>query len=294
MRRRVPEVLGPLLCLGLYHWSLVAHPPTPQEAAGDLSVAESQKLLDDSRTLLRGGRLAEALALTVRLQEVYPESHIYLYQRATLETRLGHPAAAAAAWEKYLEVSPTPLEACPAIGQAYAAADRLPDAIAAHERCLAFDPGNPDSLFFLGLAYERGGRYEEAKTLYAKGAAIAPDYPDLAIGLGRARLRTGRHFEAKKDYDRVIARWPANSDALLLGGLVLRALGDLEGARRALLKGVALSPDYVDLHAVLGGVSEQQGDLTLAAREYDEVLRLDPLNAGIAARRERIRVGGHR
>jgi tetratricopeptide (TPR) repeat protein len=291
-RTRVPELVAPLGCLALFYLSLFAAPPRSRDAPWLLTAEESQRELERSRALIREGQPREALEITRRLHRAFPESHVHLHQIATLEEQLGDPLAAARAWEAYLDLSPTPLEACPAVGRAWQAAGRETDALDAYERCLAFDPENPDSHLYLALARERRGLLEGAEALFRQGVALAPDYPDLVVGLARVRLRRGDRVEARRGADEAMERWPDNPDVLLLGGLLARATGDLQQARRLLLRGAELAPAYADIQAVLGGIAEQQGDAREAARRYDEVLRLEPGNAAVRERRARLGVPG--
>jgi tetratricopeptide (TPR) repeat protein len=290
-RTRVPELVAPFACLALFYASLFAWPVRARDAPWLLTAEESQRELDHSRALIREGRLREALEITRRLHRAFPGSHIHLYQIATLEEQLGEPLAAAQAWEQYLDESPTPLEACPAVGRAWQAAGREAEALAAYERCLSFDSENPDSILYLALTLERRGQLEPAEALFRKGVALVPDYPDLVVGLARVRLRRGDPAEARQGFERALGRWPDNPDVLLLGGMLERAAGRLHEARLLLLRGAELAPAYADIQAVLGGVAEQQGDTAEAARRYDEALRLDPGNAALRERRARLAGG---
>lgn len=287
-RRRLPEIAAPLSCLALFYLSLFTFPPVPRDAPWLMSVEESRVALEESRRLMREGALSEALTITRRLHRAFPDSHTHLFQIATLESQVGTPLATAEAWQEYLDLSPTPLEACPAIGHAWQAAGRSDRALAALEFCLSIDPENPDSLLYLALARERAGQLEGAETLYRTGIQVSPSYPDHVIGLARVRLRRGALDEARRAFEETIRRWPENSDALLLGGMLERAAGRLTEARALLLRGIEISPGDVDLYLVLGGVAERQGDLREAARCFAEVLRLSPDRADVLARRNRL------
>ncbi|PYT06321.1 MAG: hypothetical protein DMF49_11480 [Acidobacteria bacterium] len=275
----------------LFFWFLVVDPPVATvgtEPPRGLVPQEAHELYRRSRVLLEEKQDDKALEATVRLHEAFPDNHIYLAQLARIHHRMGRYRDEAAAWEQFLLVAPTPVEACPAINQAYEKVGMAKESLDASERCLALDPSNPDSLFFLGKAYEREGRLTEARDLYARGASLAPGYADLAIGLARAKLRLGRLQDAKGDFQRIVRRWPDNTDALLLGGMILRAAGDLGAARRYLEKGAAKSRNDPDFYVILGGIAEQQDRKSEAIRLYGRALELDPGNRSLGARRRRL------
>ena len=100
---------------------------------------------------------------TIELTRALPNQQVYAERLALIYQHLGRPAEEAAAWERVAAASPTPIDACPALPDAYVRAAGLTDqALDAFERCAAFEPGNTDMLFFLGRARERSGRVEQA------------------------------------------------------------------------------------------------------------------------------------
>lgn len=295
MEKSVLQIVAALAVLALYYWTLFVSPVTIESVAaagaGSLTLEESRELLDQSRTALRDREFDDALAITRRLHEAYPRNHIYLYQLATIAQELGDPGAEADYWEKYLLASPTPIEACPRVGQAYAEAGRAAESLQAFERCLAFDPKDPDSLFWVAKAYEGSGRLGEAEEHYRRGLEAAPGYVDSRVGLGRVLLRQGKLADARRVVAEVHERAPDNVDGLLLAGLVERADGHLDAAKRHLERGAARSPGYVDFWVVLGGIAEQEERAGDALRYYDKVLELRPERSDIAAKRRRLTRG---
>ncbi|HZR81664.1 MAG TPA: tetratricopeptide repeat protein [Candidatus Binatia bacterium] len=287
----IPQIVASLAVLALYYWSLFLHPVTLEAVApepGSLTVEESRELLDESRTLLREREFARANEITLRLHEAYPQNHVYLLQLAAIARELRDPTKEAEYLEKFVLASPTPIEACPRIGQAYAEAGRDAESLRAFERCLAFDPKDPDSLLWLARAYEGEGRFAEAEELYRRGLDVSPTYADLRIGIGRAHLRLRKLALAREDLAEIQKRWPDNTDGLLLGALVLRADGRLEEAKRLLERGVEKSPEYPDFYVVLGSIAELENRPDEALAYYDKALELRPGSEDAAARRARL------
>jgi len=114
-------------------------------------------------------------------------------------------------------------------------------------------------LLFLGLALAQP--LEEGRTLYARGEmaaaleALSPllqdhDPPEEALLLaGFAQYRLGRFQEALFTFSRLVGLLKGGGEALYGFGLALRALGDLEGARSALL--AASRQGYKEAEALL-------------------------------------------
>ena len=131
----------------------------------------------------------------------FPVQQVYAERLARIYGKLNRAADEAAAWERFIDVSPTPVDACPAIGNAYARAGEPQKSLEAFERCVSFDPRNSEQLFFLGLAYEHAGRTADAMARYSKAAATDPSNADVQLGLGRLALRANKVAEAGRAAD---------------------------------------------------------------------------------------------
>lgn len=284
----------PLAVLCLFYWALYALPRAGSSSGADaafLSPEESREILDLSRTRLREGDFEEALELTKKLHRAYPNNHVYVEQLATICGHLGRYKEEAEYWEKYLPLSPTPINACPQIGEAYRKQGLMQETIDACKRCLEFDGDNVESVFFLARACEQAGQMSKAGELYKRGVELSPKFADVQLGLARILMRQGRAAQAKEIAAEVLKENPDYVDALLMLGVGLRAEGKLAQAKEALAKGVELSPAYTDFYIVLGGIAEQESDMEQAIRHYDKVLELAPENRDIALRRSRLTGG---
>ena len=191
-----------------------------------LTPQEAQRLADTSKSLMDQGKYQDALAPTLQLFQAYPENHIYIGHLAEIYDHLGKYDEEAKYWEMYVDRAPTPVEACPKYGQAYAKQGKDKEAITAFERCLSFSPKNSDSYFYLAHAQEMDGQWDQAAKNYEAGLAISPDYTDLKLGLARCRLRQDKPDESLKIANEVLAKNPNKADALLILGLVELVPGD--------------------------------------------------------------------
>lgn len=259
-----------------------------------LTQEEARALVERAEALSRTGRDAEAYPLARRLHDEFPASPVHVRRLAALEGRLGRPAAEAALWERFVTLSPTPLDAFPALPDAYRRAGDLAAAQAAAERGVALDPTNPDLHLGLARILEARREFARARDVYRAASATAPRYADLVTGWARAELFLGDARRAQELAIQVVAARPQDPDALLVLGMARRSRGDLRGAREALQAGRALRPGDPDFLAALAAVAEGEGRPDEAGALYDAYLRRVPGDAEVAARRARLGAGAPR
>lgn len=279
------RILAALMTLALSLWGLFALTPPP---AVDRS---SQALQEQSQTLFRAQRWAEALGPTQRLHEAFPENHIFISRLAEIQGHLGHFAEEAALWEEFMLRSPDPGGACPAIGDAYAKQGKLREAVNALERCQALEPRNPDFAFHLARAYESAGMPAKAKAIYGKWMMSNPGYPDFKIGFAKMEFFHGSTAKAHGLIQEVLVSDPDYADALLVQGMILRSLGRTAEAKATLEKGIRLKPGYTDFYIVLGGIAEKEDDRRKAIDCYTRALALNPDKPDVARRLQKLQKG---
>jgi tetratricopeptide (TPR) repeat protein len=134
-------------------------------------------------------RFGDALPLALELERSYPDEPLIQYWIGRIQNGLGDRRAESAAWERYVSVSSTPEEACPAWPEALAATGRADAALTAYTRCADFDAGDADRLVDLGDAQLRAGRSDEARTTFRRAETIDPGNPLIA---GRLRQDPAR------------------------------------------------------------------------------------------------------
>lgn len=140
----VARLFCALLVLAIFAWALM----TPAALAQSSRIVTNQparpvnadSLLQTSRDYFVQQRYEEALAPTRALVELHPTTPVYIERLALIYQRLQRHAEEAAAWERFIEHSPTPADACPAIANAYEAAQQVDQAVSARERCWAMAP----------------------------------------------------------------------------------------------------------------------------------------------------------
>ncbi len=283
------DALLPALILGVV-WCVFLGPLRATPPGAGLSVEAASTLAAEVDALVRQDRLADAIpGLELLLaQNESNDYNLLLLARAYGVAK--RPAEAVTVWQRFMERSPVPLEACPEFPRQYEALSRRDDALAAFERCLALEPANTDNALSLAVAYERAVRTEDALKLYRTFAESVPDYLDFTIGAARLELRTGAVDAAHARIRTLVDRHPDNSDALLVLGMARELKDDFAGAAEALERGSRLAPADLDFYQILGRVAERRGRLDEARRWYTELVTREPTHA--AGKAALARIGG--
>ncbi len=268
MNSRAIRIVLPALVLGLFYWTLYLQPVAHVGGESALAPEEARELVESVEANLESGNWQAALEESQRLQDAYPGSDRYVQHAARAYHGLQRYDDEAEAWELFFRIAPRPIDACPALGLAYAKAGARDRSIEALERCRALDADNADSVFFLGRAYERAGDYDRARELFERGFKLAPEYHDMRIGLARISLARGDAGKALSIAASVVQDAPDHPDARLALALALRVSGDLEAAREHLLEGLGRRPTYAGFHRELGRIAELQGRTSDASGHY--------------------------
>jgi tetratricopeptide (TPR) repeat protein len=167
--------------------------------------------------------------------------------------------AAAAAFERALELRPGDLEDLLDLGRARAALQQWPEAIAAYARLIELDPQNAKALHNLANVHLRQGDYEEAALGYAKALDADPDYLLATYNYGRALTQLSRSEEAEKTFSRCL-ELEARSDRdrrtqldclFFLGTLRFRA-GDFEQSASIMERVVSIFSGHAEARYYLG------------------------------------------
>jgi tetratricopeptide (TPR) repeat protein len=188
---------------------LFAKPATVPTAVVD---AQLQQDIQSSLALFSANRFAEALPPTQRIVERWPSQAMYHERLATIFQKLDRPADEAAEWEAVMATSPTPIDACPMVADAYRRMKRDDQALDAFARCAVLEPANPDFYLQLGQALLRAERKAEARQAFERGLEIDASYPDLHLVIGIRQFDDGQLPEARASFERFLALAPERRD----------------------------------------------------------------------------------
>jgi tetratricopeptide (TPR) repeat protein len=211
MRGSLARLAVALILLAAYSLTLFGS-RTATPAAAPLVDPAISRDIEISREAFSARHYGDALEPTKRLTERLPSQAIYFDTLARIHHELGRFQEEARAWEGVFRTSPTPVDACPMIADAY---DRSGDAVRtldAYERCAAAEPQNPDLLLFLGRAYNAANRTQDAQRVLDQALAISPDYPDIHLLLGVSNFADGNLTAARERFERFLALAPDRRD----------------------------------------------------------------------------------
>jgi tetratricopeptide (TPR) repeat protein len=205
MRRPSIRLAFAVTLLAAYYLTLF---DTAAPAATPIIEQATRRDIEKSAAAFSAGEYAAALEPTKHLTERLPTQAIYFDRLARIQQKLGNYGDESKAWEGVFRTSPTPVDACPMLGQVY---ERLSDtsrAVDAYERCLSVEPTNPDLLLFLGRAYSGAGRATDAQRVLEQALTFAPDYPDVHLVLGVRNFADGRLADARTRFERFLELAP--------------------------------------------------------------------------------------
>lgn len=191
------------------------------------------------------GRFADAEALYQQILDTEPRHADALYLMGMLAQQRGDGAAALDFTTRAIAAHPLNPQYRKTLAELHAGQGRLDQAVALYRQAQAFAPNDAELLCKLAGTLHRLHRFDEAATAYRQALAPDPDAPGAA----------GIHNDL---------------------GVVLIALGDLDGAIESFGRAIALKPDFCEAYNNLGVVHKNRKDLDEAARCYRRALEIKP------------------
>lgn len=113
-------------------------------------------------------------------------------------------------------------------------------------------------------------RYDEALKLIDKANALKPSDPEVHYGYGITYMRAGNRPQAIEAYRRVLGLQPEHLGARNNLAAVLLEQGDLEGAAKEFREIVTIDPTFSVGHYNLGLIEEQLGNTEEAIVAYEK------------------------
>jgi len=172
----------------------------------------------------------------------------------------------------------------------YHAGSRI-DALAMFEEALRLNPGYTEAALHLSVTLQDLGRYDEAKKVYRRMLASrknpGPEHVDpfvkgkianMHADVGLAYEQAALHEDAVQEYKRALALCPSYVDLRTKLGICLRGTRNFPAAEKELLRAKRENPNLVGPRLQLGMTYYSMGRRTDAARQWREVLAMEPDN----------------
>ena len=205
------------------------------------------------------GRLDEARADLLRVQQAAGPHPAVLHLLAMVEAKRGAAAPARLAFEAALRLAPGDLQILNNFANFLAAQGDAAAAMATYERALAAAPTFHDARYNRALLLQKLGRLDEALAELDRVAAAQPEAAKVHSARGSVLLALGRLEDSAAAYDAALRIDPERATALAGRGRVALERGQTEAAsyyRRALER----RPDDEQLQLSLAEALEVAGD----------------------------------
>jgi tetratricopeptide (TPR) repeat protein len=125
----------------------------------------------------------------------------------------------------------------------------------------------------IARAETRQGRPDQAVAALTRAVAINPSSITLQQAAARALIADGRYADAYAHYQKMLERFPRDTDALTNYGLLAARLGHPEGAIDSWQKSVEINPNQPNAHLYLAQAFDQRGEPAAAARHWNLFLQ---------------------
>jgi len=130
----------------------------------------------------------------------------------------------------------------------------------------------------IARAETKQGQPDQAVAALTRAVAINPSSIALQQATARALITDGRYADAYAHYQKMLERFPRDTDALTNYGLLAARLGHPEEAIDSWQKSVDVNPDQPNAHLYLAEGFDQRGEPAAAARHWKLFLQFASAN----------------
>ena len=153
----------------------------------------------------------------------------------------------------------------------------MPKAMTLSETAVGQGAEHPTLLSLAALGRMRAGANDSALPLLLRAREQMPRHADLLYALGECLSRLGRAREAVEAFDSAIAAAP-EARSHFGRALALEDLSELDAAREAFEKALALNPAQSEALSRLAVLAIQRGDIKAAKNFASRALAIDAGN----------------
>ena len=161
-------------------------------------------------------------------------------------------------------------------GLAYAALQRIDDAVTDYRQAIVLNPGYVEAHLNLGNALRARKQFDAALDSYRQATMLNPSYAEAHNNAGITLAGLGRWEEATADFLQALACMPSDASIHNNLGNVLKEQGRLDDAIANYQQALTLAPDYVEAHCNLGIVHYLRREFEQAAACFQKALDRDP------------------
>ncbi len=240
----------------------------------DIARAKAEQRFNLAASMLEGARAGEALGITGKLMEEFPDEvrHAVLHGQAAVPA--GNAAELRRALSAVERLMPTNRQIELFRGFLATFEDRADDALRHFIAASANSPADPWVHCRVGRACLRLRRWSDAEAAFQRAAALESEDPEAAYGLSVAVARQGRLNEAMEHGLHAVGQLHDFPLAHFQLGAVLSRLSMYERAAQALEICVAMRPHFALAYRYLSRIYGQLGKPLEAKAARDQATRI--------------------
>jgi tetratricopeptide (TPR) repeat protein len=182
-------------------------------------------------------------------------------------------------WEDALAKAPASNSVRNNLGNAYAIAGRMDDAMAQYREAIRLKPDHPLAYFNIGFTHVHQSHFLEALDPLETAVRLRPGDADSHYLLGRALHGVGRPAESIAHFEAALSVKPQDGEIRRDYAVALQAVGRLPDAIHEFRETLALRPNDQAAHSKLGNALMATEQIEQAVASYREALRLLPTDA---------------
>jgi predicted O-linked N-acetylglucosamine transferase (SPINDLY family) len=222
------------------------------------------------------GLLGDALRAYEDLLRSWPGHADALHYAGLALYQLGRPDAAVTRIEQALSARPTDAQAWSNLALVRVAVGRHAIALEAAQQAVRHDPRSAEIWNNLASVWLANGRPAEAELAARQSIKIAATFAQAWFNLALALEALERPYEALAAAARAVELAPGQTPPAGLKAQLEQDLGRGADAGKTLDSALARDPGSTALQFQRATLSEQQGDLAVAAHAYERVSQLEP------------------
>jgi tetratricopeptide (TPR) repeat protein len=164
---------------------------------------------------------------------------------------------------------------------AWAAMDQLhfywsseADSLPALERAAKLNPDDSSVQMRLARAETLAGKRDASVAALQRAASINLESFPLQEACARGLIEAGREVDAYAQYQKILVRWPRNTDALMNYGLLAQRQGHGDEAIDSWQRAIDVDPGQANAQIYLAQALDRRGEAQAAARHYRAYLQI--------------------
>jgi tetratricopeptide (TPR) repeat protein len=205
----------------------------------------------------RYSEAVDPIKIALDLQPDYVQAHLAL---GDTFLKLGETDEARAAYLRALDMQPNYAPAHDGMGRLLESMGKDDEAETSYRKALEINVAFADAYTHLGELYLRRGRLDDAVNLFLKAITMKPDFSQAYTRLGVALSRQERYEDALAAARKSLELAPQDPEPQVALARIDLEMQSLRRSREAVDAALAIDPEFVYAHLMLGELARADGD----------------------------------